>query len=72
MQLETEDLEPIDECDQRVPSRNSRIGVFGKFAILADSEASSYKPQATGSQPMKRTIPEANDSDPWILEYTMA
>jgi hypothetical protein len=70
MQLETEDLQPIDDVTTESLREILESDAFGKFAILADSEksfiqaASDWRPTDECAQFLKQ-----NDSDPWILEY---
>ena len=70
MQLETEDLEPIDDVTNESLRKILESDVFGKFAILADSEA-SFIQAASDWQPTDECAQflKQNDSDPWILEY---
>ncbi|EMB16244.1 hypothetical protein [Rhodopirellula europaea] len=70
MQLTTEELDPIDDVTQEALREILESDVFGKFAILAESEtwfiqaASDWQPTDECKQFLKQ-----NDSDPWILEY---
>ena len=70
MQLTTEELDPIDDVTEECLREVLNSDVFGKFAILSDSET-SFIQAASDWQPTDECAQflEQNDSDPWILEY---
>jgi hypothetical protein len=70
MNLTCEDLEPIDGVNGEQLIEILSSEVFGKYAILAESE-STFIQAASDWQPTDecRDFLKANDSDPWILEY---
>ncbi|MBS0260472.1 MAG: hypothetical protein JSS02_00840 [Planctomycetes bacterium] len=69
MTLTCEDHDPIDDVSEKQLDEILSSDVFGKFAILSNSD-SAFIQAASDWQPTDECAAflEANDSDPWLLE----
>lgn len=70
MQLTTDEFEAVDAVTSDVLREILESDVFGKFAVLAETEA-AFIQAACAWEPTEecRQFLRQYDSDPWLLEY---